>query len=72
MRNRQKRLWHITIIIAVAMVIVTFTPLVTPAGKYTPVFLGLPYTIWTGIIISVGLVVLTVIAAAIHDHSKDD
>lgn len=72
MKKVEKRLWHITIIIAVVLVVATFTPLVTPAGKHTPGFLGLPYTIWTGIIISLGLVILTLVAAVLHGDSKED
>ena len=51
------------------LVIITFTPLVTPPGKFKPFLFGMPYTIWTGIIVSAGLVILTFIGAIVHPGS---
>jgi len=72
MKRPDKRLWYSTVIIAIIFVILTFTPLVTPSGKYTPTLFGLPYTLWTGILISLGLVVITTVATFVHPGSEED
>jgi hypothetical protein len=51
---------------ALFLVIITFTPLVSPHGVYRPKFLGLPYTLWVGILITIGLVALTFLSTRIH------
>jgi hypothetical protein len=45
------------------IVAVTFSPLVMPERIMTPWFLGMPRTLWAGILISLSLLVLTLIAA---------
>jgi len=72
MQKRRKGLWKLTVIIAIALVALTFTPLVTPAGRHTPGLLNFPYTLWTGIIISLGLTLLTLLAAIFHPGSKNE
>ena len=72
MQKRRKGLWWLTVIIAIALVVLTFTPLVTPAGRHTPGLFNLPYTLWTGIIISLGLTLLTLLAAMFHPGSKKE
>lgn len=71
--NRNLTVWLLCISIALILVIITFTPLVTPPGKFRPFLFGMPYTIWTGILVSAGLVVITLIGALIHPGSdKND
>ena len=41
----------------------SFTPLVIPAGTAAPTFLGMPRTLWLGILVTGMLVVLTYLAA---------
>ena len=68
----RKRLWYLTTVAAFALLVITFSPLVTPAGRHTPGLFGFPYTLWTGMIISVGLVILTIVAANLSRGSKKD
>lgn len=72
MQGIKKYLWYLTIIAALALVVITFTPLVTPYDRYMPRLFGFPYTIWTGILISVGLVLLTVVGSILHRGSNRD
>jgi hypothetical protein len=72
MRGLKKYLWYLTITAAVALIVITFTPLVTPYGKYTPRLFGFPYTIWTGILVSIGLVLLTAAGTLLHRGSNRD
>ena len=51
---------------------VTFTPLVIPSGEYKPMLFGIPYTLWTGFIITVALVVVTYIGTRVHPGMKDE
>jgi len=55
-----------------ALVVTTFTPLVIPYGIYKPLLLGLPYSLWISILISIGLVVLTFIATRVHPGRKSE
>ena len=45
--------------VAVALVVITFTPLILSPGRIEPKLFSLPYTLWTGITITVILVLLT-------------
>ena len=49
----------------------TFTSLVTPKGVYRPEFLGMPYTLWVGILEAFILVGITWIGTRVHP-GKDD
>ena len=53
------------------LVAITFTPLVTPNGVYEPKLMGLPYTLWVGILITIGLVFLTFIATRIQQPKEE-
>ncbi len=64
-------LWRICKALAVLCVIATFTPLAIPAGKIDPMVLGMPYTLGVGIIISVLLVILTILATILHPERKN-
>ena len=54
------------------LVIITFTPLVIPYGIYKPEVLGIPYSLWIGILISIVLVVLTFISTRIFLESESE
>jgi len=68
--KKQKRYWKITSIAAVVLILVTFTPLIITPGKINPKLFSMPYTLWTTILITIALVVLTYIGGRIH--LKDD
>jgi flagellar biosynthesis protein FliR len=54
-----KILWRCCVIAVVLIIAVTLSPLVTKAGKMEPFFLGMPYTLWLGMLMTIFLVVLT-------------
>ena len=58
--------------LALILIILTFTPLVIPYSIHKPALLGLPYSLWMGILISIGLVVLTFIATKVHSVSESE
>jgi len=61
MKNRI--LWNLCIIAFILLCALAFTPLVIPDGISDPLISGLPRTLWAGILLSVSIFVLTVIAA---------
>ncbi len=63
--------WIICRIAAIILVVITFTPLVMPAGAHRPALWGMPYTLWAGIIVSILLVLLTFIGTRVHPGRKN-
>jgi len=49
-------------LMAVFLSCLTFTPLVIPCDRFRPTLFHLPYTLWTGIIVSALFVLLTYLA----------
>ena len=70
MKQQVKKRWYFVVAAVVLLVIITFTPLVTPQGQYKPELWGVPYTLWTGFIIAVALVGLTIYGSTICPGSK--
>lgn len=60
MKNRK---WLIIKILAIFISFLAYTPLVIPQNIIKPFFLGMPYTLWIGIIISITLIILTILGA---------
>ncbi|MBT3385056.1 MAG: hypothetical protein HN778_11295 [Prolixibacteraceae bacterium] len=63
---KQKIYWRITVIAAVLLILLTFTPIVMPAGKIEPKLFSMPYTLWMSMLITIILVVLTYIGGRIY------
>ncbi len=53
------------------IIVITFTHLVIPYNVYKPEFLGLPYSFWTGMLVSVILVGLTIYGSTVCPGSKN-
>ena len=63
--------WTICKIAVGIFIVLTFTSLITPSGVYKPEFLGMPYTLWVGIIEAFILVGITWFGTKVHP-GKDD
>lgn len=50
------------------LVILVFSPVILRPGKIDPTFLSMPFTLWSGMLITVLMVVLTYLAS----RSQDD
>jgi len=72
MRNARRVYWRLCYLGAVLLSVITFTPLVIPPGKYTPTLAGMPRTLWLGILIAAGLVVLTFIASRVSPTTRTE
>ncbi len=60
---RRKNVWRVCCACSVALCIVAFTPLVIPAGISKPLVFGMPRTLWTGLLVSLGLMIITIVGA---------
>jgi len=64
--------YHVLIVLALMLAVLTFTPLVMPYGVYKPSFLHLPYTLWTGLLVAILFVCLTWLAVSMHPGKGED
>jgi len=63
--------WKICCALVIIIAILTLTPLVLPEGKHKPELMGMPYTLWVGIAISVLLWLITYVAVLVHPGKND-
>ena len=70
--KKKKKLLSLLTITAVVLSCITFTPLVIPYGKYEPALFFFPYTLWTGLIVAMLLVLVTYLATRIHPGKEED
>lgn len=63
---QNEKLWTCCKIAVGVLIVLTFSPLVTPAGVHQPFFMGMPYTLWVGIIDALLLVGLTWLGTRVH------
>lgn len=66
MQNSKTFYWRLCCGAVGVLSVLTFTPLVIPAGRYQPMLGGVPLTLWAGIAIAVALVALTFVGARVH------
>ena len=71
MKNK-KLIWRLTCAAVVVISALSFSPVVIPVGKFQPELLGMPYTLWMGIIASVLLVLLTFVGTKVHPGQWDE
>jgi membrane protease YdiL (CAAX protease family) len=69
----KKRLWRLCCLGVLGLAVLTFTPLVTPVGTSEPYWLGIPRTLWAGIVIYLSITLLTWVGSRLYlsDPSKE-
>nr|WKN39796.1 hypothetical protein K4G66_13960 [Tunicatimonas sp. TK19036] len=67
-----KTYWYLCIAAAVFLTIITFTPLVIPAGVYEPMLFGIPYTFWASFLIMLLFVLVTYIGTRVHPGRNEE
>ena len=72
MNKRKLKYWRICTLLVIILIIVTYTPLIIPSGVYKPMIMGIPYSLWTGFLITIALVVLTYIGSRVHQGNDDE
>lgn len=69
--TKRTRLLLILDLVAIGLVVATFSPLVIPANESDPSFLEIPFTMWASFLISVVFVVLAYLASLTHKEKND-
>jgi hypothetical protein len=72
MKNLKQKIWISTAIVAILLSVITFTPVVIPLNHYKPELLGMPYTLWAGILIMIAYILNTLIAIFVHPGNDKD
>ena len=65
--KHKKILRYLLVGVAFVIVAITFTPVILQPGKINPKFLSMPYTLWTSILITIVLVLLTYLVSRLQD-----
>ena len=69
--DKFQKVWRICIAIFIVLTIISFTPIIIPQDKFKPELLGIPYTLWTGFLLTLFLVILTLIGTRVHPGAKE-
>ena len=69
MKTKKSLYWNFCMIAMIILSIITFSPLVIPEGKFTPLVFGLPRTLWAGIIVYLFMVLITYFGTRVHPKS---
>ncbi|MBR9997320.1 MAG: hypothetical protein KFF73_00045 [Cyclobacteriaceae bacterium] len=72
MKRRKRIIWISTAIAAILLSVITFTPLVIPLNNFKPELLGMPYTLWAGILVMIAYILNTLIAIFVHPGNDND
>ncbi len=67
----KKTIWLICKILFIAISILSFTPITIPQLQDTPTLLGMPRTLWIGILISLSFITLTIIGSIFIEDDKN-
>ena len=67
LKERKRKYWVLIVAVALSLVVITFTPLILSPGRIHPKLLSLPYTLWTSMLITVILVLLTYVGSRIRN-----
>lgn len=57
-------------VLAILFFIATFSPLVIPQNQTSPYVLGIPYSMWTGFVVSIVFVGLAYLVSLIHKEDN--
>ena len=68
---KKNTVWRILTLLVPLIIVLAYTPLFIPVGVYMPKLLGLPYTLWTSMLLTVVLVALTMIGAKYHPGNDE-
>lgn len=66
-----KKIWTFCKIAVGILIVLTLSPIVTPHGVHQPEFMGMPYTLWVGIVDAFLLVGLTWLGTIVHPSNNE-
>ena len=64
--------WKLCVIAFLSLSTLAFSPLVIEPKKLTPTLFGLPYTLWSGILVAVALLFVTFVATRLPYQQNFD
>ena len=64
--------WRLCSVGVILLSLLTFTPVIIPAGKFTPQLGNIPYTLWVGILLYFGFLALTFIGTRVHPGRNNE
>ncbi len=67
----KNKIWKICCALVIIIGVLTLTPLVIPEGVHQPELMGMPYTLWMGIVVSLLLWVITYVGILVHPGKND-
>lgn len=67
-----KNAWRLVIVAVFGCAAIQFSPLILEQNKVDPYLLGMPFTLWFGILISLLLVLLTALGGYVFSRLKSD
>ncbi|MDZ7723698.1 MAG: hypothetical protein U5R06_13075 [candidate division KSB1 bacterium] len=69
---KNKRYWMMCVAAVIVIVVLTFTPVVIPAGQSDPFFLNMPYSLWLSFFLTLALVGLTFLGSRVLPYEQED
>jgi hypothetical protein len=72
MIRNNKWVWRGSVLLAVLIILTMYSPLVIKEGKLEPFFLGLPYTLWMSMALTIAIVLLTYIGGVSMPEDEED
>jgi hypothetical protein len=70
--ERHHLVWRLCVIAAIALSALAFSPFILAPGVAEPSLAGVPWTLWTSILIAFALIVVTAVGAWTHPARDDD
>ena len=70
MKTKRNKLLAIIDVLALLLFTATFSPFVTPSGKVDPYIMGVSYTMFMGLIVSVLFVVLAFLVSLVNKEKE--
>lgn len=67
-----KYIWRIIVLAVFLCAAIQFSPFVMDENKIAPYFLGMPFTLWFGILISLLIIILTAIGGYVFSRLKSE
>lgn len=72
MNKKHVLYWRLCCAGMILLSVLAFTPLFIPPGKFQPSLGSVPYTMWSGFLLTVALVFLTYLGTRVHPGKQTD
>ena len=72
MKNEYSKAVLLIIGLWIALAVLSFSPLVIPNGVLTPLLFGMPRTLWAGILISIGFIIICILSVVTTSETGSD